>query len=143
MVRPKEVLEKTLLFVQDSQENYLYKCDQLKSIRQDLIVQQIRNELTVGVSSFEALQSESATRILPADFVRLDQDILSPFAGKKQLYTYEIMDFWEQIKIPGMSLKCSGLYHSLFRHTSTSSFEPRGWYKDATVIGDVYIHPSA
>ncbi|KAI6675319.1 hypothetical protein NL676_003225 [Syzygium grande] len=57
------------------------------------------------VSSFEALQP--ATRTLPTDFVRLDQDILSPLAGKKQLYTYETMDFWEQIKTPGMSLKCS------------------------------------
>lgn len=35
------------------------------------------------------------------DFVRLDQDILSPLAGKKKLYTYETMDFWEQIKTPG------------------------------------------
>ncbi|KAE8667562.1 ADP-glucose pyrophosphorylase family protein isoform 3 [Hibiscus syriacus] len=45
----------------------------------------------------------------------LDQDILSPFAGKQQLYTYETMDFWEQIKTPGMSLKCSGLYLAQLR----------------------------
>ncbi|KAF1001988.1 SAC3 family protein A-like [Apium graveolens] len=48
-VRPEEVLEKALLMVQKSQKNYLYKCDQLKSIRQDLTVQRIRNELTVQV----------------------------------------------------------------------------------------------
>ncbi|KAJ9545533.1 hypothetical protein OSB04_025240 [Centaurea solstitialis] len=48
-VRPEEVLEKALLMVQESQKNYLYKCDQLKSIRQDLTVQRIRNELTVKV----------------------------------------------------------------------------------------------
>ncbi|KAI3508636.1 hypothetical protein L1887_23645 [Cichorium endivia] len=48
-VRPEEVLEKALVMVQDSQKNYLYKCDQLKSIRQDLTVQRIRNELTVKV----------------------------------------------------------------------------------------------
>lgn len=41
------------------------------------------------------------SRALPMDFVRLDQDILSPLAGKKKLYTYETMDFWEQIKTPG------------------------------------------
>ncbi|KAJ7976234.1 SAC3 family protein A [Quillaja saponaria] len=48
-VRPEEVLTKALLMVQNSQKNYLYKCDQLKSIRQDLTVQRIRNQLTVKV----------------------------------------------------------------------------------------------
>lgn len=48
-VRPEEVLEKALTMVQNSQKNYLYKCDQLKSIRQDLTVQRIRNKLTVKV----------------------------------------------------------------------------------------------
>ncbi|KAI3748661.1 hypothetical protein L6452_11909 [Arctium lappa] len=48
-VRPEEVLEKALVFVHSSQRNYLYKCDQLKSIRQDLTVQRIRNELTAKV----------------------------------------------------------------------------------------------
>ena len=43
----------------------------------------------------------SFNRSLPKDFVRLDQDILSPLAGKKQLYTYETTGFWEQIKTPG------------------------------------------
>ncbi|KAB2022505.1 hypothetical protein ES319_D07G216000v1 [Gossypium barbadense] len=48
-VRPEEILEKALLMVQNSQKNYLYTCDQLKSIRQDLIVQRTRNHLTVKV----------------------------------------------------------------------------------------------
>lgn len=48
-VRPEEVLDKALHMVQTSQKNYLYKCDQLKSIRQDLTVQRIQNELTVKV----------------------------------------------------------------------------------------------
>ncbi|KAL9249757.1 SAC3 family protein A-like protein [Drosera capensis] len=48
-VRPEEVLERALLMVQNSEKNYLYKCDQLKAIRQDLTVQRIRNELTVKV----------------------------------------------------------------------------------------------
>ncbi|KAM7471350.1 hypothetical protein LguiA_009533 [Lonicera macranthoides] len=93
------------------------------------------------MSSFEALQS--ATRSPPTDFVRLDQDILSPLAGKKQLYTYETMDFWEQIKTPGMSLKCSGLYLYQFRFTSPQLLASGDGIKSATIIGDVYIHPSA
>lgn len=93
------------------------------------------------VSSFEALQS--ASRTLSTDFVRLDQDILSPLAGKKQLYTYETMDFWEQIKTPGMSLKCSSLYLAQFRLTSPHLLACGEGKRSATVIGDVYVHPSA
>ncbi|KAG8078418.1 hypothetical protein GUJ93_ZPchr0007g5668 [Zizania palustris] len=48
-VRPEDVLQKALHMVETSQKNYLYKCDQLKSIRQDLTVQRIQNELTVKV----------------------------------------------------------------------------------------------
>uniref|UniRef100_A0A0D9Z3Q8 Uncharacterized protein n=1 Tax=Oryza glumipatula TaxID=40148 RepID=A0A0D9Z3Q8_9ORYZ len=93
------------------------------------------------VSSFEALHS--ATKALPADYVRLDQDILSPLAGKKELYTYQTLDFWEQIKTPGMSLRCSGLYLSQFRHTSPHLLASGDGKRSATIIGDVYIHPSA
>ncbi|RLN00743.1 hypothetical protein C2845_PM06G19250 [Panicum miliaceum] len=49
IVRPEEVLEKALAMVETSQKNYFYKCDQLKSIRQDLTVQRIQNELTIKV----------------------------------------------------------------------------------------------
>ncbi|XP_059443481.1 uncharacterized protein LOC132175528 [Corylus avellana] len=93
------------------------------------------------VSSFEALQS--ATRSPPTDFVRLDQDILSPLAGKKQLYTYETLDFWEQIKTPGMSLKCSALYLAQFRFTSPHLLASGDGTKSAAITGDVFVHPSA
>ncbi|KAK7836813.1 mannose-1-phosphate guanyltransferase alpha-a [Quercus suber] len=93
------------------------------------------------VSSLEAFHS--LTRNLPKDFVRLDQDILSPLAGKKQLYTYETMDFWVQIKTPGISLKCSALYLAQFRLTSPHLLAGGDGTKSATVIGDVYVHPSA
>lgn len=93
------------------------------------------------LSGFETLQS--LTRALPIDFVRLDQDILSPFAGKKKLYTYETLDFWEQIKTPGMSLKCSGLYLAEFRFTSPHLLAGGDGTKSASIVGDVYLHPSA
>lgn len=87
------------------------------------------------------------------------------------LYTYETIDFWEQIKTPGlkttfmfffvfpvggsfdnpfcflcvfrMSLKCSALYLSQFRHTSPHLLAGGSDTRCATVVGDVYIHPSA
>jgi mannose-1-phosphate guanylyltransferase len=93
------------------------------------------------VSSFEALQL--ATRNTPPGFVRLDQDILSPLAGKKKLYTYETRDFWEQIKTPGMLLRCSALYLAQFQVTSPHLLANGDGTKNATIIGDVFIHPSA
>ncbi|KAJ9562508.1 hypothetical protein OSB04_007668 [Centaurea solstitialis] len=93
------------------------------------------------LSRSEALWSPTKT---PAkDFVRLDQDILSPLAGKKQLYTYQTMDFWEQIKTPAMSLKCSALYLAQFRLNSPNLLARGDGTKNPTVVGDVYIHPSA
>lgn len=97
----------------------------------------------VDINRASSFELQLATRSLPADFVRLDQDILSPLAGKKQLYTYETMDFWEQIKTPGMSIKCSALYLGQFRCTSPHRLANGDGKKSATVVGDVYIHPSA
>ncbi|KAK9090506.1 hypothetical protein Sjap_023683 [Stephania japonica] len=94
------------------------------------------------VSSFESLSSGNS-RTLPSNFVRLDQDILSPLAGKKQLYTYETLDFWEQIKTPGMSLKCSGLYLAQFQMTSPYLLANGDGTKSATIVHEVYVHPSA
>lgn len=53
------------------------------------------------------------------------------------------MDFWEQIKTPGMSVKCSALYLAQFRFTSPHLLVSGDGKRNATVVGDVYIHPSA
>jgi len=51
-VRPLLVLDKALNHIRSKwkkEHNYAYACDQLKSMRQDLTVQHIKNELTVKV----------------------------------------------------------------------------------------------
>ncbi|RWR84362.1 ADP-glucose pyrophosphorylase family protein [Cinnamomum micranthum f. kanehirae] len=119
---------------------YVFSPDIFSAI-QDVSIQRSDRANLRRVSSFEALQS--ANKTLPTDFVRLDQDILSPLAGKKLLYTYETLDFWEQIKTPGMSLKCSALYLSQFHYSSPDVLASGDGTKSATITGDVYIHPSA
>ncbi|KAG0573065.1 hypothetical protein KC19_VG145600 [Ceratodon purpureus] len=48
-VRPEDVLRRALEMVKKTTKSYLFKCEQLKSIRQDLTVQRIRDEFTVEV----------------------------------------------------------------------------------------------
>lgn len=48
-VRPEDVLRRALEMVKSTVKSYLFKCEQLKSIRQDLTVQRIRDEFTVEV----------------------------------------------------------------------------------------------
>lgn len=119
---------------------YIFTPKIFKAI-QDSFAQRKDRANLLRTTSFDALHP--ATKALPADYLRLDQDILSPLAGKKELYTYETRDFWEQIKTPGKSLKCSGLYLAQFRHTSPHLLAGSKGSKSATIVDDVYIHPSA
>ncbi|KAH0836983.1 hypothetical protein AYO21_01714 [Fonsecaea monophora] len=56
-VRPLEVLRKTLELLKKkwrTEGNYVYICDQFKSLRQDLTVQHIKNEFTTSVYEYHA-----------------------------------------------------------------------------------------
>jgi hypothetical protein len=56
-VRPQDVLEKTFALLKkkwSAETNYVYICDQFKSMRQDLLVQHIKNKFTVSVYELHA-----------------------------------------------------------------------------------------
>ncbi|KAL5725281.1 mannose-1-phosphate guanylyltransferase [Ranunculus cassubicifolius] len=119
---------------------YIFTPDIFTAI-QDVTIRRDEEANLRRTYSFEAVHMEAKT--LPSDFVRLDQDILSPLAGKKQFYTYNTQDFWEQIKTPEMCLKCSSLYLAQLRSTSPSLLASGKGAKQATIVGDVFVHPSA
>lgn len=57
LVRPQAVLEKAITALKtryNEGANYTFICDQLKAIRQDLTVQHIENQFTVGVYELHA-----------------------------------------------------------------------------------------
>jgi len=56
-IRPKHILEKSLLFLKEKSEkinDYEYLCDQLKSIRQDMNIQNIFDEFSIKVYEFHS-----------------------------------------------------------------------------------------
>jgi mannose-1-phosphate guanylyltransferase len=121
---------------------YIFTPEIFNAIRDVASSRQERSSLR-RLSSFEALQSATNSKSMQADFVRLDQDILTPLAGKKTLYTFETNDFWEQIKTPGMALRCSSLYLAQYRSTMPELLASGDGKRLPTILGDVFIHRSA
>ncbi|KAG2324243.1 hypothetical protein Bca52824_006971 [Brassica carinata] len=120
---------------------YVFTPDIFTAIR-DVSSQRKDTAILRRVSSFKLFNRQQG--LIPADFVRLDQDILSPLAGKKQLYTYETLDFWEQIKSPGYDVsKVLGTLSFPVPVDLSQVLASGDGTKIAIVIGDVYIHPSA
>lgn len=93
------------------------------------------------LSSFESLEFSSPS--VQKDVIRLDEDLFTPLVGKKMIYTFETSDFWEQIKIPGMSLRCSSLYLEQYHMKTPELLSTANPIMTVNIIGDVYIHPSS
>jgi mannose-1-phosphate guanylyltransferase len=76
------------------------------------------------------------------EFVRLDGDILTPYAGKKALYVHESKGFWEQVKTPSMMLRAAELYLGSFSEKAPGMMLKHSAAGPA-VSGAVYMHPGA
>lgn len=77
-------------------------------------------------------------------YARLDQHVFAQNAGKQQMYAFETEDYWEQIKTPGLALRCSQLYLTSYRQTAPHLLSKATAAADGpAIVGDVYVHPSA
>lgn len=76
------------------------------------------------------------------EFVRLDGDILMPYAGKGALFVHEHPGFWAQVKTPSMMLHAAELYLGDFQR-SQPALLLRPSAGGPAVSGAVYVHPSA
>ncbi len=110
-VRPPDVLERALLHLQKrwkQRKDYLWVCEQFKSIRQDLTVQRIKTELTARVyeahadialeasDSLEFHQCQSQLSILHAE--GLGSTRLLEFTAYRLLYYISTEDYLSRSK---------------------------------------------
>ncbi|KAK2176053.1 hypothetical protein NP493_690g02031 [Ridgeia piscesae] len=77
------------------------------------------------------------------DTIHLEQDIfVEQLAGSGLLYVYHTSKFWSQIKSAGAAIYANRHYLKIYNRTHPERLSQNAEGK-ATIIGDVYIHPSA
>ncbi|XP_066947377.1 mannose-1-phosphate guanyltransferase alpha-A isoform X2 [Macrobrachium rosenbergii] len=74
--------------------------------------------------------------------IQLEQDILMPIAGTGQAYVYSTDRWWSQIKTAGSAIYANRHYLQLYHKLKRERLAVNGPDKPS-VVGDVYIHPSA
>ncbi|XP_064122479.1 mannose-1-phosphate guanyltransferase alpha-A-like [Macrobrachium nipponense] len=74
--------------------------------------------------------------------IQLEQDILMPIAGTGQAFVYSTDRWWSQIKTAGSAIYANRHYLQLYHKLKKERLAVNGPDKP-TVVGDVYIHPSA
>jgi len=79
----------------------------------------------------------------------LETDVLMPLAGTGSLFALQTKNWWSQLKTAGSAIYANRHYLELYRswhvdRLAQGDFKTeQGKEKKCTIIGDVYIHPSA
>ncbi|GFG37546.1 hypothetical protein Cfor_09592 [Coptotermes formosanus] len=84
-----------------------------------------------------------------AAIIYLETDVLMPLAGTGSLFALQTKNWWSQLKTAGSAIYANRHYLELYRswhvdRLAQGEFKTeKGKEKKCTIIGDVYIHPSA
>mmetsp|Transcript_22148 Transcript_22148/g.36686 ORF Transcript_22148/g.36686 Transcript_22148/m.36686 type:complete len:458 (+) Transcript_22148:1299-2672(+) len=156
--------EKPETFVTDLINCGLYLCSpsffdvlneagvRLKAVR--MAAKELLNEeayISEGVSPL-ALAEGGITVLDHSDsvnpnYIRLEQDVLTPYSGKKMIQIYETKGFWSQIKSVGSAIKVSDFYMEDYRCTHPEALyttDPRAPPNtQPECVGTVMLHPTA
>lgn len=73
-------------------------------------------------------------------YIQLEQEVLSPLAGTGRAFVMPTVNWWSQLKSAGSAIYANRHYLALYR---TRRVERLANKTAMTVIGDVYIHPTA
>jgi len=79
----------------------------------------------------------------------LETDVLMPLAGTGTLFALQTKNWWSQVKTAGSAVYANRHYLQLYRSWHVDRLVQgdfkveQGKEKKCTIIGDVYIHPSA
>ncbi|KAJ3187452.1 hypothetical protein HDU85_006740 [Gaertneriomyces sp. JEL0708] len=142
-VRPLMILERALEFVCDrwkQERNYAYVCDQLKSIRQDLTVQRIKNAFSVTVyerhgrialemndlGEFNQCQSQLMMLYELGLGTSEGRDEYL-YLGAPRMSGYLMDTFLERVRVSGMRVVCRGYRPSMRVDWIAKEF---GWVGD-------------
>jgi mannose-1-phosphate guanylyltransferase len=106
--------------------------------------QQIYNEsIPIFHESSPALTSYDST--FAWENIRLEKDVLSKLGGTGQLYVFPMGNrFWTSIKNPSSVIYANRHYLEIYRmYHPERLFKQQNESKGPTIIGDVFIHPTA
>jgi len=84
-----------------------------------------------------------------AAIMYLETDVLMPLAGTGSLFALQTKNWWSQVKTAGSAVYANRHYLQLYRSWHVDRLvqgdfkAEQGKEKKCTIIGDVYIHPSA
>ncbi|XP_014662486.1 PREDICTED: mannose-1-phosphate guanyltransferase alpha-A-like [Priapulus caudatus] len=90
--------------------------------------------------NFSGVNGDGSLRSIES--ISLERDVFPELASLDKLLVFYTEGFWSQIKSPGSTLYANRHYLKLYHKTHPNRLVKNG-DGQATIIGDVYIHPTA